>query len=192
MFTAMKERLQQSASEMFFSTSEQFLEIVPQVFLALAILIAGVFVARFARTIVRRMADFIGLDKLAAKVNMDRALRMMGFSGSITNVLVTLVYWLLVLFFLLLASDALGLESVSLAIGAIAGYIPHLIAALIIVVIGLLLGQLLRDVVSTSLARAGIAAGYALGYLVQVIIINAMTEQMTLKSFVAIKLPELT
>ena len=171
MFDAMKLRLQESSSAMLSATSEKLVEIVPQIVLALIILVVGIVLARLARKIVRHFADFIGLDKLAAKVNIDRALRSIGLSGSITSVLVLLVYWLLILFFFVLATDALGLESVSDAIGSIVGYIPHLIAALIIVVIGLLVGQFLRDVVSNSLSRAGIAASTVLGYIVQTIII---------------------
>jgi hypothetical protein len=171
MFSEMQQRLQESASEMLSATSDKIVEIVPLIALAFIVLIVGAVAAGLARNIVLRVADFIGLDKLAAKVNVDRALRVIGLKSSFSRILGFLVYWLIVLFALLLVSEVLKLGTVSQAIGSIVAYIPDLIGGLLILVIGLLVGRFFRDVVSTSLARAGIAASEALGIIVQAVVI---------------------
>jgi small-conductance mechanosensitive channel len=171
MFNTMKERLQETASQMIATSSEQLVEIVPKVLLALFVLVVGYIVARVVRKIVLHVFDFFGLDKLACKVNMDKALRSIGIKRNVSGILGFLVFWLILLVALLLMSEALDLGAVSEAIGAIVAYIPHLIAGLLILVIGLLLGRFLRDIVSTSLARTGIAASEILGVIVQVIIV---------------------
>ena len=156
---------------MIATSSEQLVEIVPKVLLALFVLVVGYIVARVVRKIVLHVFDFFGLDKLACKVNMDKALRSIGIKRNVSGILGFLVFWLILLVALLLMSEALDLGAVSEAIGAIVAYIPHLIAGLLILVIGLLLGRFLRDIVSTSLARTGIAASEILGVIVQVIIV---------------------
>ena len=167
----MQQRLQETATEMLATVSDKLVDIVPQIILALVVLMVGAIVAGFARKATLRLFDFIGLDKLAAKVSIDRAIQTLGIHSSVSKILGFLVYWLIVLFALLLMSEVLELTAVSEAIGLIVAYIPRLIAGLLILVIGLLVGRLLRDIVSTSLARAGIDASDILGFVVQTIII---------------------
>lgn len=158
-------------TEMLATTSDKLVEVVPRIVFALVVLMVGAIAAWLARKAVLRLFDFIGLDKLVAKVNIDRALRTLGIHSRVSRIFGFLVYWLIVLFALLLMSEVLELGAVSEAIGSIVAYIPHLIVGLLILVIGLLVGRLLRDIVSTSLARAGIAASNILGFVVQTVIV---------------------
>lgn len=171
MFQAMQERLSDAFAEMVSGTSNNLVKIVPQLLLTIVVLLAAFVVAHVAYKLVLKFADFVGLDKLAAKVNVDRALRTVGIRSNISKILGFLIYWFTILFALLLLSEILDLGAASDAIGAIVAYIPHLIIGLLLVVIGLLIGRFLRDVVSTSLARAGLTASAVLGHLVQALIV---------------------
>ena len=141
------------------------------VFVAAAVFVVGIVLAHMARRAVLHLFDFIGLDKLANKVGVDKELRVIGVQSGISKIVGLLVYWLIILMALTLMSEVLKLGTVSEAIGLIVAYIPHLIAGLLILVVGLLVGRFFRDAVSTSLARAGIASSQALGFILQVIIV---------------------
>ncbi|OGG92128.1 hypothetical protein A3H16_00950, partial [Candidatus Kaiserbacteria bacterium RIFCSPLOWO2_12_FULL_53_8] len=171
MFQAMQERLSSAMAEMLSGTSETLVKIVPQLLLTIVVLIAGFVVAHVAYRLVLKFADVVGLDKLVAKVNVDRALRTVGIRSNLSKILGFLVYWFAILFVLLLLSEILDLGAASDAIGAIVAYIPHLIIGLLLLVIGLLIGRFLRDIVSTSLARAGVTGSMVLGHLVQTLIV---------------------
>lgn len=171
MFTSIQERLSEAYSEMLASTSEKVVEIFPQLIITIVVLIVGAVVAHIAYKLVLKFSDFIGLDKIAAKVNMDHALKTIGLKSSISRIVGILVYWLIILFALMLLSETLEFGAVSDAIGAIVGYIPRLIIGLLLLVVGLVIGRFLRDVVSTSLARVGMTASAVLGHLVQVVIV---------------------
>ena len=158
-------------AEMLSGTSETLVKIVPQLLLTIVVLIAGFVVAHVAYRLVLKFADVVGLDKLVAKVNVDRALRTVGIRSNLSKILGFLVYWFAILFVLLLLSEILDLGAASDAIGAIVAYIPHLIIGLLLLVIGLLIGRFLRDIVSTSLARAGVTGSMVLGHLVQTLIV---------------------
>ncbi|HLD08130.1 MAG TPA: mechanosensitive ion channel domain-containing protein [Candidatus Peribacterales bacterium] len=171
MFSTMQQRLREAFSTMLAGTWEQFIAIVPQIFLTIVVLVVGAVVAHLAYKLVLKCSDMIGLDKLAGKVNIDRALRLVGIRSTLSKILGLLVYWLAIFFVLLLLSEILDLGTASDAIGAIVVYIPHLIIGLLLVVIGLLIGRFLRDVVSTALARAGVTGSAVLGHVTQAIIV---------------------
>lgn len=171
MFTSIQERLSEAYSEMLAGTSAKFIEIFPQLIITVAVLIVGAVVAHIAYKLVLKLSDFVGLDKIAAKVNIDHALKTIGIKSSISRIVGILVYWLIILFALMLLSETLEFGTVSDAIGAIVAYIPRLIVGLLLLVVGLVIGRFLRDVVSTSLARVGMTASAVLGHLVQIIII---------------------
>ncbi len=171
MFTSIQERLGEAYSEMLAGTSEKVVEIFPQLVITVAVLIVGALVAHIAYKLVLKLSDFVGLDKIAAKVNMDHAIKAIGIKSSISRILGILVFWLIILFALMLLSEALEFGAVSDAIGAIVSYIPNIIIGLLLLVVGLVIGRFLRDIVSTSLARVGMTTSVVLGHLVQVVII---------------------
>ena len=171
MFNAMQERLQEAFTELMTGTSAKFIEIAPQLLLTLVVLVVGVIVAHLAYRLVLKLSGVIGLDKLAGKGNIDRALRMIGVRSALSKILGLLVYWLAIFFVLLLLSETLDLGAASNAIGAIVSYIPNLIIGLLLLVFGLLIGRFLRDIVTSSLVRTGVTASVILGHLTQIVII---------------------
>jgi hypothetical protein len=171
MVEKLQQQLTKTFSEALKSVGEQFIAIVPKIILALLLLALGIVFAHVAKRIALRLFDFIGLDKLSAKVNVDKAIRALGIVSSISKILSLLIYWLIVFMALLLVSEILSLQAVSDAIGAIVAYIPRLIGGLLILIIGLLVGRFLRDVFSKSLAQTGIIASDILGHIAQVVIV---------------------
>src|ERR1044072_2875896 len=61
-----------------------------------------------------------------------------------------LLFWLVMLVVILLASTALGLESINTMFGTMLSYIPTLIAAIVIVILGMIVGEFVRSLVLAS------------------------------------------
>jgi magnesium-transporting ATPase (P-type) len=70
--------------------------------------------------------------------------------------LANLIFWLVMLVVILLASTALGLESINQMFGAMLAFIPTLLAAIVIVILGMIVGEFVRGII---LASAGGVAG---------------------------------
>jgi hypothetical protein len=70
--------------------------------------------------------------------------------------LAKLIFWLVMLVVILLASTALGLESINQMFGMMLSFIPTLIAAIVIVILGMIMGEFVRGLI---LASAGGVAG---------------------------------
>ena len=72
---------------------------------------------------------------------------MVGRTGSRLDpvrALAKLIFWLVMLVVILLASTALGLESINEMFGTMLAFIPTLIAAIVIVILGMIVGEFVR------------------------------------------------
>mgnify|MGYP000436147574 CR=1 FL=1 len=85
-----------------------FMELLPAILIALLLLVVGWIVARLLRALTLRSAHT--LNRAAQKVGLGGVVRTAGMQGSITHVLASIIYWLVILFFLTSATNVLGLQ----------------------------------------------------------------------------------
>ncbi|HEX4862511.1 MAG TPA: hypothetical protein VFV02_00465, partial [Acidimicrobiales bacterium] len=83
------------------------------------------------------------------------------------------VFWVVLLFFIASATEALGLPVITTWLSGIVAYLPQLLAALVIALLGLLAGNIARGVVTAATSRAGFAYPKFLGGLTQGLILVA-------------------
>ena len=148
----------------------QLMQLLPPLFFALVILIAGFVVARM----VERLADaFLGglqFDRSAEKWGMREAVERTGVRLRPTDVVGKLLFWLVMLIVILLASSALGVQNVNDVFANLVGYIPAVFAAIIVVVFGILLGEFVRALILAS--AGGVEGVPTLAKLAKVVVIT--------------------
>ena len=66
------------------------------------------------------------------------------------RVLANLVFWLVMFAVILVAANALGLESLASVFSELVGYIPSVIAAIVIILVGIVLGGFVGGLISAS------------------------------------------
>ena len=145
-------------------------QIVPPLFFATVILLAGFVVARM----VERLADVflagLHFDRSAEKWGVSEAVERTGVRLRPARVVGKLLFWLVMLIVILLASSALGVQNVNDVFANLVGYIPAVFAAIIVIVFGILLGELVRALI---LASAGSVEGVpTLAKVAKVIVIT--------------------
>ena len=135
---------------------EQIGNVLPALLGAAVILLTGYFLAkqiqRWADDTLKRL-DF---NKVATAGGLDQAVGRTGSRLDPVRALTKLLFWLVMLVVILLASTALGLESINEMFGLMLGFIPTLIAAIVIVILGIIVGEFVRGVI---VASAGTVAG---------------------------------
>jgi hypothetical protein len=138
----------------------QIAAFLPQLALALGILMAGFAIAKM----VERGADLalhrIGFDRWMREGGVTEALERAGTRLDPSSVLAKLVFWTVMLLVILMSASALGVAAVSVLFAELLAYIPNVMAAIIVLVIGLLLGEFVKDLVLAS--AGGLAMGRAL------------------------------
>ncbi|MGE0386676.1 MAG: hypothetical protein AB7Q97_18270 [Gammaproteobacteria bacterium] len=113
---------------------------LPSVLVALALLLLGWLIARLLRAVAVRGAGYIGVlmqrrSGGASPEGMQATSRTLG----------ALVFWTVLLVFLALASDILGLGTLSGLLAKLLDYLPTLAAGLLIVAAGFLLSRLVGE-----------------------------------------------
>jgi small-conductance mechanosensitive channel len=147
----------------------QMIAYLPKVMMAVAVLVLGWLLARLARVLVVRA---IGrLDQLWQRLILKRGLEQLQSFHPPVRVVGELVYWLLLLVFVSLATDILGLGIFGVWLKEIVSYLPLAAAGLLIILVGFVVSSLSRDLVRSAANSAGLTHGDLLGRSAQLIIL---------------------
>ena len=133
--------------------TSELLSVLPAVLGAITILIAGYFLARLVERWTDALLIRLNFNKVAERGGISEAMGRTGTRLDPIHAVGKLLFWMVMLVVILLASSALGLESINLMFGTMLSYIPTLIAAIVIVILGMIIGEFVRAVVLASAGR---------------------------------------
>jgi hypothetical protein len=131
-------------------------EFVPALFGALVILFAGYLLAKLVEKGAYRLLRAMRFNDLLDRGGVLEAVARSGTPLNPARVVSTFLFWGVMFSVLLVAANAIGLESLAAVFSELLSYIPGIIAALVIVLVGIVLGEFVE-----GLLRA--AAGAVLG-----------------------------
>ena len=129
---------------------DQIKAVVPAFFGAVLILVAGYFLARQIERFTDRLLQRLNFNKVAEAGGISEVMGRTGTHLDPIHAVGKLLFWLAMLVVILLASAALGLESINDMFRTMLSYIPALIAAVVIVILGMIIGEFVRAVVLAS------------------------------------------
>lgn len=128
----------------------QLWAILPSLLGAVLILLAGYFFARLIERWTDALLGRLNFNKMADAGGLSEAMGRTGTRLDPIHAVGKLFFWLVMLVVILLASSALGLESINTMFGTMLSYIPTLIAAIVIVILGMIVGEFVRALVLAS------------------------------------------
>lgn len=141
---------------------------LPSVFGAVLLLIAGWALARLFRALTMRAV--LLLDKFFSRISTPAGLERLRI-GRASVVLGTVVFWVVVLFFVTAATQVLGLQAFTNWLARLVDYLPTLAAGLLIVAGGYLLSRFVADLVQAAGTRLAFSQRLALARVVQTLIL---------------------
>lgn len=155
-----------TAFAQFVERAGQFL---PSILGAFLLLLIGWVIARVLRTLAIRSAVIVDrmLLRLTSTGNTERA----KLPPSSAKILGSIVFWVVLLFFISAATQVLGLNAFTAWLAGVVNYMPTLFAGALIIAAGFLLSRLSRDLVVATSAIAGPKQRELLGRTVQAIIL---------------------
>ena len=141
----------QNVSAPITSMVSQFLGFIPNLFAALVILVAGVFIARLVRQLLIPILKRLKVDKVQEKAGIAT-----GEETSISSVIAYIVYVLILIPVIIAALQVLNITAISqpaiTMLEKMISYLPNILYAIAIVIIGALIariaGKLLADILS--------------------------------------------
>ena len=143
--------------------------LLPKVVMALLVLIIGWFVAKLLRMLLVKGID--RLDRFWQRFTSKQGLTQLQPRQPPTRIVGELVFWLLMLIFIALASEILGLGSFGAWLMELLTFLPLVVGGLLIVLVGFVISSLARGLVATAATSAELSHGDMLGRAVQVVIL---------------------
>jgi hypothetical protein len=135
----------------------QLWEFVPALLGAGAVVLAGYLLAKVAQKAAARLMRRVHLNDVLRKGGVIQAVDRTGTHFNPARVVATLVFWLVMFTVMLIAANALGLDSLARIFSELVSYIPSVIAAIVIVILGIVLGDFVGGLIlaSTNALRGG-------------------------------------
>jgi small-conductance mechanosensitive channel len=152
-------------------TGEKIVDLLPSILGALLVLLVGWLVARLLKAALTRLLVAVRLERFSQRTGLSRFLSRGDIKHSLADVLGTVLFWLVLLFFVYLAADVLNLTLVQDALNRIIWFVPDLVAAVVIVIIGVVLASLAKGVVSVAAGNSRLAHQELLARVVQYLVI---------------------
>src|SRR5919202_1786213 len=132
------------------SFAQGFGELIPALLGALIIVFAGYLLARVMEKLVERFLRRIRLNRFLERGGVMQAVERSGAHLNPARVLSNLVFWLVMFAVILIAANALGLQSLANVFSELVSYIPSVIAAIVIVLIGIVLGGFVGGLIAAA------------------------------------------
>lgn len=142
---------------------------LPNLLGAFLLLLIGWIVARLLRTLAIRAAIIV--DRMLLRLSVAGTAERTKLPQSSAKILGSIVFWVVLLFFVTAATQVLGLDAFTAWLAGVVDYVPTLFAGALIVAAGFLLSRLARDLIAATSAIAGRRQRELLGRTVQVIIL---------------------
>ena len=136
---------------------------------ALVIFFTGILLAYLLRFLIRRLIN--SLNRFMPVQQIQTSLRRLGMKRPVADLIGSIVFWIIILFFVTATTETLGLPVLTTWLSGIVLYLPRILAAVLICLAGLGAGNLIRNFLTTAAISAGIAYGDIWARLIQVAVI---------------------
>jgi Mechanosensitive ion channel, conserved TM helix len=150
-------------------------KVAPKILFAILILIIGWFITKFVAFLLKRTLKFAKVDRLTNIINDKNLFGETDIKFNVTSVIVGFVKWLIFLVFLIIASDVMEWEIVSLEIGNLLRYLPRLFSAIALFMIGLYIANYIKKAIRGLFQSFDLHGEKAISSLVFYIIIITIT-----------------
>ncbi len=129
----------------------RFLQYMPQIIGAIIILIVGWIVASLLATVVKKIIEMTGVDKIVNKSNLNQRLSLSGKYVLLSGMVAMIVKWFIIIATLMTVADVLNLPQITDFLRDIMLYIPRAIVAVIIITVGMLAAEFVAGFLSRTL-----------------------------------------
>jgi small-conductance mechanosensitive channel len=160
---------------------DKFLIGIPTLIVAIIVFVIGYFISKTIYKIIKTALSKIGIDKYGEKLNEIDFIYKSGIKLKLSSIIGKMIYYMLLLIFLVLATDILQMPALSKLVSSTIEFFPNLLVALVIMVGGLLGADALRKTLLTTLTSLGvpsakIIASFAFYFLFVTVFIMALTQ----------------
>jgi hypothetical protein len=158
--------------------------VLPDLIVALLLLIAGWLFARLLRKLAIRLLRAARVDDIAERAGIDDFLVQGGVEITTVTLIANTLYWLILAAVFITLLDALGLRTADILLERIAIFLPNLVVAIGILVFGSLLARVVGGLVFSYLSNIGSSAAVPISalarYALLIFVLFMAAEQLAI------------
>ncbi|MCY4154743.1 MAG: mechanosensitive ion channel [Gammaproteobacteria bacterium] len=162
-YSSWKELLTNSFDQ-FVST---FMAYLPNLFVAAVLMATGLLVAALSRSLIMRLGQW--LERFAQRTGISSY--YLRVRWPITRIVATIIYWLVIIFFVTAAAKSLGLPGIAEWLNKLIEYSPSILVAALVIWAGFVIGDFTRENLATRLGGARIQQAQQLGNAARLLVI---------------------
>ncbi|HYW32934.1 MAG TPA: hypothetical protein VE869_15645 [Gemmatimonas sp.] len=125
-------------------------DLVPSLFGALVILFVGYLLARLLEKGTTRLLRRLHFNQLLERGGVMQAVERSGSHLNPARVIANVLFWVVMFAVLLVAANAIGMESLANVFSELVSYIPSVISAIVIIILGIVLGGFVGGLIMAS------------------------------------------
>lgn len=137
----------------------------------LVFLLFGWLLAHLLRKAARALFKKLSLNELLAETWAGKFLRRGGITKSPTELLGGFLYWLIIVIFIVIASQSLGLDSTADLLDRFLIFLPRVIAFALILIFGIVFGSFMGKLFQIVSGNLGVKEFKVIGRILQVVIV---------------------
>ena len=144
----------------------KFFSIAPNIISAIIILIIGILISKIISKIIVKILKKIKIDKLSENLQKIDFIEKLNLEIKLSLIIGKFIYYFMILIFLVISTDILGMPIISNLIVGIFNFIPNLLVALLLLVFGILLANWMKNIVFTVAKSLGLPSASIISNLV--------------------------
>ena len=158
----------------------QFIAILPRFIAAITVIIIGAIVAKNIAKLLAKILALSGIDKIADMLNEMDFVQKLNFKIQLSSVIAKVIHYIMMLIFIIAATDILGMPAISQLVSDIINYFPLIISASIVLMLGVMLADFIQGIVLTTCKSLGIPSGKIISNIVfYFILLNAIVSALS-------------
>jgi len=123
---------------------------LPNLTMALIVLVIGFFVAKFFSKFISRTLKYLYVDKAMDSLGIKEGLNSIGLKLDITKSIGLIIKWFFIIVFLVAAADILKLTQITEFLNKVLLYIPNVVIAVVILILGAVFANFIHGMVKAS------------------------------------------
>lgn len=153
----------------------QFAASAVNIFKAAIVMAIGWGIAKVVSKALEKLLGSVNIDKYGEKINETEFAQKGGFKLKLSAFISKLAYYVLLLVFVMMATDVLGVPIVSSMVKDLISYLPKLLSALTLFVFGIYLAEFVKNIVLATTNALGISSGKIIANFVFYLIFLTLT-----------------
>ncbi len=146
---------------------QNFLVFIPKLVGAFVIFIIGWFIAMAIAKIVSEILRKLKFNQLFERGGIKQALEKAEFKVDASGFIGAIFKWVLVIVFLLVSVEILGLNQFGIFLTSVLNYLPNVIVAVLIFVVAVIITDILEKIIRAAVESAKIGYGNLVGIIVK-------------------------